>query len=197
MSKRNGKSKKKKKTPVIATRKPQTDKQSAFVTHYLQNGYNATKAAELAGYAYPRAEGARLLTKVGVRLEVDQHLAEIGVTREKILLEDAKTAFDTDIADYEAFLQGVKLKELRASGVDTRQVKRITRKVDKDGVESYSIELHSRDKALDRLSRALGLASEVRGDQTVVAIKQIIFASGEPPPPEFVNPQLPDDISET
>jgi len=181
------KRKKKSKSP-IAIKKVLSDKEDVFVNTYLANGYNGTRAAEKAGYACPRSTATKMLSKGHIRAEIDQHLAEIGVTREKVLLEDAKTAFDTDMSSYEDFLHGATLKELKGRGIDTRQVKKITRKVDKDGGESHSIELHSRDKAIDRLARALGMGTEIKGANVAVAIKQIIYASGKPPPEEFANP---------
>jgi Terminase small subunit. len=48
-----------------------TDKRKAFVSYYLGEArMNATKAAAMAGYKSPRAEGARLLTIADIQAEI-------------------------------------------------------------------------------------------------------------------------------
>lgn len=52
-----------------------TLKQQTFVKEYLSNGFNATKAAETAGYSKKTAysQGQRLLKNVEIQNEVDKH----------------------------------------------------------------------------------------------------------------------------
>jgi len=69
-----------------------TDKRQAFVSYYLGEArMNATKAAALAGYKSPRAEGCRLLTNADIQAEIDAALAELraeGITAKGNRLND-------------------------------------------------------------------------------------------------------------
>ena len=48
-------------------------KRRKFVIHYVENGGNATRAAEAAGYATPNVEGARLLRDDSVVQAIEKH----------------------------------------------------------------------------------------------------------------------------
>ena len=69
-----------------------TDKRRAFVSYYLGDArMNATKAATMAGYGSPRAEGARLLANANIQAEIDLALAELraeGILAKSNRLED-------------------------------------------------------------------------------------------------------------
>ena len=139
-----------------------THRQAAFVRAYLSNGFNATKAARDAGYAAgtAHAEGSRLLRNVKV-VEVLKPLLDAIITPERIKCELAQMAVETDVADFEDWLKGGgTLQELRATGVDTRQIKKIkvTRRVIGHGDEAepyddVAIELYDRQAALEKLGR--------------------------------------------
>lgn len=76
-----------------------TPKQRAFITEYLANGFNATKAAIAAGYSAKTAEsqGSRLLRNVKVAAVLGERarraLERRELTAERILDEIAKVAF--------------------------------------------------------------------------------------------------------
>jgi hypothetical protein len=54
------------------------EKQVAFVGFYLNEArWNATKAAEMAGYAHPEKQGSRLLKNVEVQAEIDEWRASV------------------------------------------------------------------------------------------------------------------------
>ena len=77
------------KLPELSTR------EAAFVEHYLGNGYNATRAALDAGYAKSssRVQGHRLITRDSIRAEIKAHLADLGVTHERVVTELAAIAY--------------------------------------------------------------------------------------------------------
>lgn len=57
-----------------------------FVDLYLgECRGNATEAARRAGYRFPGQEGCRLLREPAVRAAIEGRLAELGVTRERVL----------------------------------------------------------------------------------------------------------------
>jgi len=55
-----------------------TGKQRRFVILYVENGGNATAAAEGAGYAVPDVEGCRLLKKDKVLAAIEHHARVVG-----------------------------------------------------------------------------------------------------------------------
>jgi hypothetical protein len=69
-----------------------TDKQKAFVSHYLGEARgNATKAARMAGYASPRVEGCRLLIHADIAAEIKAALDDLraeGILAKTNRLED-------------------------------------------------------------------------------------------------------------
>ncbi len=62
-----------------------TNKQQAFVEHYLKNGANATRAAASAGYAHPRQAGSRLLSNVYIRGAIDERLTELAMSANDVI----------------------------------------------------------------------------------------------------------------
>jgi len=146
-----------------------TDKQTVFVREYLANGFNATKAALAAGYSKKTAWviGAENLRKPFIAEVIKAEIDKI-ITPERIKAELAGIAIDTDVADYETLLQGGKsLTELRAAGIDTRQIKQIkvTRRVIKEDDEfvpydDVTIQLHDRHSALEKLGKVLAMFTD-------------------------------------
>ncbi len=143
-----------------------TTKQQLFVDAFLSNGFNATQAAITAGYSpnSAEAEASRTLRKVKVRALIEAHLADAGITRERVLQEMADIAFRTDLADYEPVMNGESLQDLRGKGVDTRHIKKIktSRRVvgtgkDAEPFEDVSLELKDATGMLDKLAKVLRL----------------------------------------
>ena len=145
-----------------------TDKQAIFVSEYVINGFNATKAALKAGYSPDTAYsmGPRLLKNVEIASEVKKRIEEI-ITPEYVKSELAGIAA-VDMAEYEEILaSGMSMKEMRAEGVDTRMIKRIkaTRRIVGKGdnaypVEDVTVELHDRQAAIVNLGKTLALFTD-------------------------------------
>ena len=143
-----------------------TTKQRAFVDEYLINGYNGTQAALKAGYSPNGADvqAFNLLRNTKIHALIEAHLADAGITRERVLQEMADIAFRTDLADYESLL-GDELRKLRESGVNTRHIKkfktssRVLVAGDDDAVSlgDVSIELEDSTGMLDKLAKVLRL----------------------------------------
>ncbi len=138
-----------------------TMKQESFVTSYLSNGFNATKAAIAAGYAEKSAhvQGSRLLRNDKVAEVIRKELDSRGITPAKCEMRLAEVAFGADLADFDEWLEGEKtLAELNDEGVNTSVVKacRVT-------PSGRSIELHSRLNALIQLARILSMHKDGRG----------------------------------
>lgn len=62
-----------------------TNKQLAFVNHYIASFFNATRAAELAGYAYPNVQGPRLLVNVSIADEISRRIDEQAMPANEVL----------------------------------------------------------------------------------------------------------------
>ena len=60
-------------------------RRQAFVDFYLANGFNATKAAEAAGYATPGQEGHRLLKNAEIQAEIAARTASWAMSADEAL----------------------------------------------------------------------------------------------------------------
>lgn len=149
-----------------------TDKQAVFVTEYLRNGFNATKAARDAGYAENSAhvEGCNLLRNPKVAEAIKARLDTEGITAEKVKIALAEIAFGGDLAELEDYLsRGASLSNLRAAGINTQLVKsaKVKRRIttDKKGnkeyaIEDRTIEIYSRLDALEKLGKVLAMFTD-------------------------------------
>ena len=138
-----------------------TKKQQTFVTAYLSNGFNATKAAIEAGYSRKSAYsiGSENLRKPEIAAAIAEGFEERGITPALCKVILGEVACDTDMTDFEPWLQGKRtLAQLRSKGVNTSLVKaaRITEK------GTRSIELHDRLAAVRELNRVLGVVAKNR-----------------------------------
>jgi phage terminase small subunit len=72
----------------VSTRKqrPLTNKQRAFVEHYLVC-WNASEAARRAGYSKKNANvvGPRLLANVGINAEIEARFAKLGMSADEVI----------------------------------------------------------------------------------------------------------------
>lgn len=103
-----------------------TRKQQAFITVYLSNGFNATKAAIAAGYSRNSAYsiGWENLKKPEIAEAIEQALNERGITPATCQVLLGEMAFGADIVDFEPWLHGEKtLEQLRSEGIDTSLVR--------------------------------------------------------------------------
>ncbi len=146
-------------------------KQRLFVAAYLENGFNATKAAETAGYSKRSAatQGSRMLRNDNIIRALDMELKRRGLTPEDChcLLKEIATA---DLADFEPYLSGDKtLTELRAEGINTSVVR--SARIDSKG--NRYLELCDTVSALDRVMRAIGMLNSA-GQKEATEINVII-----------------------
>ena len=74
-------------------------KQRAFVDYYLANGFNATKAAEAAGYSTPGKAGHRLSKNVEIRAEIAARTASRAMSADEALQRLADRA-RVSLADF-------------------------------------------------------------------------------------------------
>lgn len=69
------------------------DKREAFVLAYIGTArFNATRAAEMAGYAEPASEGYRLLRNATIRARIDKYLDAEALNAKEVLAELAEMA---------------------------------------------------------------------------------------------------------
>jgi phage terminase small subunit len=73
-----------------------TGKQAAFVEHYIACGFNATRAAELAGYANAPVEAYRTIRKDRVKRAINERFAEVKMDASEALARLARWARDDD-----------------------------------------------------------------------------------------------------
>lgn len=73
-----------------------TGKQRMFVEYYLAQGnWNATKAAQMAGYAVPRQEGSRLLSNADIQAAIRERVAQAAMAADEVLYRLAEQARGT------------------------------------------------------------------------------------------------------
>lgn len=143
-----------------------TDRQHAFALEYIKD-YNATQAAIRAGYAESGAgqEGHRLLKNAEIRAIIDQHFADMGVTADRIIAEQAALAF-TDMADFVDVAEGggAIFKSFSEIGSKTKAIRKVKEKrkivaeTEGKGKEviidaQVEFELYDKHRALDTLAK--------------------------------------------
>src|SRR5690606_13801507 len=136
-------------------------KQRAFVDYYLANGFNATKAAEAAGYAVPRQAGHKLVTKGDIKAEIAARTASLAMSADEALQRLADRA-RVSLADfYDVDDDGnlvLNLQRARDSG-KLELLDGITC----DARGNLILKLPDRTKALELIGRNLGLWEIGRG----------------------------------
>jgi len=135
-----------------------------FVLAYLKH-FNATQAYIDAGYDVSTREsamahGSRLVGKGKVRAAIADLIDSFGATPSRITEWLLEIAAGCDMADFEGVLEGERLEDARAKGLNTRSVKKIRRVRRMDGkgedafpVEDTTIELYDRLEAIEKLGR--------------------------------------------
>lgn len=136
-------------------------RQRKFVQEYLID-LNATQAAIRAGYSPKAANnvGPRLLVNARVQAAIQQAMSRrekrTEITADRVLNELAKIAF-SDLKDFVEFGPGgIKIKP--SDQVDGTVLSEVSEMVAK-GSAVTSVKLHSKMKALELLSKHLGLAA--------------------------------------
>lgn len=146
-----------------------TGKQRAFVTAYVTNGFNATRAAISAGYVENSAHvtGHDNLRNPKIRLEIQRIMSEQTMPSEEVLARLTEHARG-DIGDlYDESTGQVDWEHARTLG-KTALIKKIrhktTRKTFEDGTDieifEDEIELHNPQFALQLLGKQHGLFSD-------------------------------------
>lgn len=141
-----------------------TNKQRAFVEHYLATGdaqWNATEAAKLAGYKGSRTtlavSGSRLLRNANVQEHIRVRLQEMGATTEE-LIQGWLSRIRADISPY--------INTDRGKGLDVQALKDaglgFLIKGVRETKDATTILLRDPDVAEDKLARALGMFMERR-----------------------------------
>jgi phage terminase small subunit len=152
-----------------------TDKQKMFIAEYLINGFNATQAAMKAGYSKKTAneQASRLLANVSIRGAINDEINKAlddkrDELKTQVIAEYKKIA----LADIKNILQydqdGVTV--MPSEDVDTSVIASV--EIEQDIVKSESTQtttvsnkkikfkLHDKIKALDGLSKYLGISKE-------------------------------------
>lgn len=141
-----------------------TDKQKRFVTEYLVD-LNATQAAIRAGYSEKTAceQGARLLANVKVQAAVQKGKAERAkrteITQDRVLLEYARIAFFDPRKLFDDEGNPKHITELDDETAAALAGLDVEKRVDDNGVETYTKKYKIADKlrALEMTGRHLGM----------------------------------------
>lgn len=145
--------------PVVTTLTPKQQKFKDYFLIYL----NATKAAELAGYAHPNKRGPELLKNPQIADAIENNLRETAMSAEEVLARLSEHA-RSDIGEFLDMDGNLDLKRMKSSGM-TRLVKKLNTSKSsgtspKGGDwerETVTLELHDAQSALTTLARYHGL----------------------------------------
>lgn len=146
-----------------------TPKQERFCYEYLANGFNATKAALIAGYSEKTARniGAENLTKPYIKARIEEMKANLaqtaGISALMIVKEHMKIALASQghvrdgwmkLKDFEKLSEEAKscIQE-----VTTKEVKKHVKKGAPPQMETYvRVKMYDKQKSLEELSKMLG-----------------------------------------
>ncbi len=141
------------------------DKHKAFVLKYINNGFNATKAAEDIGYSKKSAAetGCEILRNSKVKEEILKHFERQGDITQKLLAEYIRIATSniTDFVEIDELTGSIKIKPLKdipkhmISAIKKIKEKRVI-KENADGTsvtvyDNVEYELYDKQKSLDKL----------------------------------------------
>lgn len=134
------------------------NRQRAFIEHYLSTGegglFNATKAAEMAGYAHARQAGSRLLSNVNIRAAIEERLDELKLRADEVLIRLGQQARFDQLRFVDFFGDGVAidLKQIKVAGLG-----HLVKKISRDRSENLTVEFYDSQAALIHLARHHGL----------------------------------------
>ncbi len=129
-------------------------KRRAFVEEYLR-GWNATAAAQAAGYVCPNQAGPRLRHEPAVAACINERIAALAMSADEVLLRLGEQARGS-MADFVTDDGAIDLARARAAG-KLHLVRRYSEAGEKAGA---SIELYDAQAALEKIGKALGLFRE-------------------------------------
>jgi hypothetical protein len=132
-------------------------KQRRFLEAYLTS-WNATHAAEVAGYKHPRQQGSRLLTNVDIQAAIQERLSEAAMPADEVLARLTAQAR----ADVGHFLkisdQGEVMVDL--AGAKRAGLLHLVKKVGWDRKGNLVVELYDAQAALVHLGKHHGVLKE-------------------------------------
>ncbi len=143
------------------------NKHKRFVLAYVQNRFNATKAAQVIGLSSPQTTGPRLARSAQVRAAIEEHLSAFRMSAGEVLAELRKLAF----CSVEDFVSVRVHKGREVLTLDLKKAQKLgelgaIREFKTDGAGNLvSLKLHDRVRTLDMIARAIGLLSNGNGDQ--------------------------------
>lgn len=168
-----------------------TRKQRVFVEEYL-TCWNATRAAERAGYAFPNKQGPRLLVNVGVDAFIQERMKEKVMSADENLLRLSQQA-RADIGDFmdiESMSFALSMKKAKERGL-THLIKKVKQRTTIDAkaeIETHDLEIELLDpqNALIHIGRHHKLFTDVyegSGTLNIVGLEQLkdmIYGNGTP-----------------
>ena len=163
--------------------RPLTNKQQRFVEEYLKD-CNATQAAIRAGYSRASAKlsGHRCITNdtiLRMILAKQKELASQCNVEAKEVIEECKKLAFANMADY-ITVDGYGKPEIDLSRMTRDQAAALSEVTNRStttkdgGSEHYGIKFHSKDGALEKLCKHLGLYKEPEAE-TKIELKIVMY----------------------
>lgn len=162
-----------------------SDAHNLFISHYLTNGLNQTRAAIDAGYSPKSAhqQAHWLMNNPKIRAEIDRRLAAFHMSGDEIIARLASQGRG-DMSDFINDAGEIDLEQARERGV-LHRIKRITQETAPGGLVRTKIELYDVQGALVKLGHAAGkLVENVR----VAGVKTLAEALGADDPNDPLEP---------
>lgn len=173
-----------------------THKAAAFCREYVKNGYNATRAAIVAGYSKKTAGsiGHEILKKPEIQERIEHHknhLEELlNISKSRVLSEHRKIAFSSIAHLHNTWIERKEFDQLTDDVVEC--IQEITSKVEKKPAatgemitdELVRIRLYDKQKALDAIAKIMGYEAPSESNVNLKSEKGEIQALFPFSPPE-------------
>jgi phage terminase small subunit len=146
-------------------RKPLTEREKLFVSYYLSNNWNGTKAAAAVGWSFPSVAASKALARVNVKHAIQQELRKTHLSKDQVLARIGEMATG-DISDFTDENGNIDFKAVKRKGylvkkLRTNSVTRTNEETKERVVEAnHAIELHDSLSALDKLGKVHGMFTE-------------------------------------
>ena len=155
-----------------------TTKQRVFIEEYLKC-WNATRAAEAAGYTWPRRQGYRLLHQQEfVQEAIKERLSEKAMSADEVLMRLADQARG-NIGDFIDISPTGRGWELNLANAEEALKLGLIKSLWIDSNKNVRLELHDQQKALELLAKYHGLFSDAANINVGVHLgPQIVLDNG-------------------
>jgi phage terminase small subunit len=156
---------------ILNDNKDLTDKQRIFIAEYCNNNFNATQAAIKAGYSENSAQQiasetlSKPFVKNAIKSYLDEILSQYKDTLEYEIIQHYKIRAFYDISDILTPEGGLKVKELKELGENTKVIDGIETTINASNIKNTKIKLANREESLKQLALYMNI---IKGNEMTI-----------------------------